>query len=51
VRPPGLGVGLENLEQRVRHFAGAEARVESVSSGHGGFVVRMGWPWVRGGEA
>ena len=46
---PGLGVGLENLEQRVRRFAGAGARVESGSRDGGGFVVRMRWPQDEGG--
>jgi hypothetical protein len=46
---PGLGVGLENLEQRIRRFAGAEARVESGPREDGGFVVRMRWPHAEGG--
>jgi LytS/YehU family sensor histidine kinase len=46
---PGLGVGLENLEQRVRRFAGADASVESGSRDGGGFVVRMRWPQGEGG--
>jgi hypothetical protein len=45
---PNLGTGLENLEQRVRRFAGNEASVISgprcESGGAGsGFAVRMRW--------
>jgi hypothetical protein len=45
---PSLGTGLENLEQRVRRFAGNEASVISgPRSGNGeagsGFSVRMRW--------
>ncbi len=47
---PGLGVGLENLEQRVRRFGGAGARVTSGPGEHGGFVVRMRWSREEGGE-
>jgi hypothetical protein len=46
---PGLGVGLENLEQRVHRFAGEDARVTSGPRDGGGFVVRMRWPCVEGG--
>ncbi|MCC6650354.1 MAG: histidine kinase [Candidatus Eisenbacteria bacterium] len=52
---PGLSVGLDNLEQRVRRFAGAEAVLESGpasrvgSTGGEGFVVRMRWPINGGG--
>ena len=46
---PGLGVGLENLEQRVHRFAGEDARVTSGPRDGGGFVVRMRWPYVEGG--
>ena len=46
---PGLGVGLENLEQRVSRFAGAGARVESGPRDGGGYVVRMRWPHTEGG--
>jgi LytS/YehU family sensor histidine kinase len=45
----GLGTGLENLEQRVRHFAGAGARVQATKAAGGGFVVRMAWPIPTGG--
>ncbi len=48
---PGLGVGLENLEQRVRRFAGIEACVTSGRREDGGFVVRMRWPAMNGGTA
>lgn len=45
---PSLGTGLENLEQRVRRFAGNEASVTSgPRAGNGeagtGFAVRMRW--------
>jgi LytS/YehU family sensor histidine kinase len=45
---PSLGTGLENLEQRVRRFAGNEASVTSgprcVKGGaESGFAVRMRW--------
>ncbi len=46
---PGLGVGLENLEQRLRRFAGAEAHVDAGPREGGGYVVRMRWPQVEGG--
>lgn len=46
---PGLGVGLENLEQRVRRFAGADAYVNAGQREGGGFVVRMRWPSLEGG--
>jgi hypothetical protein len=47
---PSLGVGLENLEQRVRHFAGPAARVQATKSSGGGFAVRMAWPIPTGGS-
>ena len=47
---PGLGVGLENLEQRVRRFAGPQARMEA-GPGPNGFVVRLRWPVHTGGDA
>lgn len=43
-----LGVGLENLELRVRHFAGPNARVQAMPRKDGGFVVRMAWPTPTG---
>ena len=39
----GLGVGLENLEQRVRHFAGADASVSAGRAETGGFAVTLRW--------
>jgi LytS/YehU family sensor histidine kinase len=42
----GLGVGLENLEQRVRRFAGPEASVEAGANGGRGYSVRMRWPML-----
>jgi hypothetical protein len=40
---PGLGVGLENLEQRVRRFAGADAIMSAGTRPEGGFAVMMRW--------
>jgi hypothetical protein len=51
---PGLGMGLLNLEQRLRRFAGAGATMEAgVRRGADGapgrgFVVRLRWPAVKG---
>jgi hypothetical protein len=51
---PGLGVGLANLEQRLRRFAGTDATMEAgVRRGAGGtpppgFVVRLRWPVMKG---
>ncbi|MFM7231547.1 MAG: histidine kinase [bacterium] len=45
---PGTGVGLENLEQRVRHFGGPEARMTAARDPEGGFVVDMTWPVSEG---
>lgn len=39
----GLGVGLENLEQRVRRFAGQEASVSAGPRAGGGFSVTLRW--------
>jgi LytS/YehU family sensor histidine kinase len=40
----GLGVGLDNLEQRIRRFGGPEASVQSGPAGNGGgFKVVMRW--------
>jgi hypothetical protein len=53
---PGLGVGLENLEQRVRRFAGPEARMTAGpregANGDAatGFVVRLSWLADTGGS-
>jgi len=38
-----LGVGLENLEQRLRRFGGHDATVVAGRRPHGGFEVRMRW--------
>jgi hypothetical protein len=51
---PGLGVGLVNLEQRLRRFAGTDATMEAgARRGAGGtpqpgFVVRLRWPVTKG---
>ncbi len=51
---PGLGVGLTNLEQRLRRFAGTDATMEAgARKGDGGtpqpgFVVRLRWPVTKG---
>ena len=40
---PGLGVGLQNLEQRVRRFAGEGASMKAGSKNGSGFEVRLRW--------
>ena len=40
---PGLGVGLQNLEQRVRRFAGADASMTAAPVSSGGFAVQLRW--------
>ncbi len=51
---PGLGVGLTNLEQRLRRFAGADATMEAGArrdaggTPRPGFVVRLRWPVTKG---
>jgi hypothetical protein len=45
----GLGVGLENLEQRVRRFAGPDATMSAGPHGDGGFRVTL--RWRQGAEA
>jgi hypothetical protein len=45
--PPGLGVGLENLDQRVRRFGGPEARMDAGPRPEGGFAVRLRWRVLR----
>jgi len=40
---PGLGVGLENLEQRLRRFAGPEAMMRAGARDPMGFAVTMRW--------
>ena len=47
---PSLGVGIENLEQRVRHFAGPDARVQAMPRPEGGFTVHMAWRIPTGGS-
>src|SRR5262249_19592631 len=44
---PGLGVGLSNLEQRVRRFAGDGASVRAAAGERGGYEVTMRWPMRR----
>ena len=39
----GLGVGLENLEQRLRHFGGSDAVMRAMPTKAGGFEVTMRW--------
>ena len=39
----GLGVGLDNLEQRVRRFAGQEASMTAGPRAEGGFAVTVRW--------
>jgi Histidine kinase len=41
---PGLGVGLQNLEQRVRRFAGVGASMTAGPRAGGGFAVTLRWP-------
>ena len=51
---PGLGVGLTNLEQRLRRFAGTDATMEAGArrdaggTPQPGFVVRLRWPVTKG---
>lgn len=45
--PPGLGVGLENLDQRVQRFGGPEASMEAGPRPGGGFTVRLRWRMLR----
>ncbi|MGH7741572.1 MAG: histidine kinase [Candidatus Eiseniibacteriota bacterium] len=40
---PGLGVGLHNLEQRVRRFGGPEATMHAGLESGGGFSVTLRW--------
>ena len=44
---PGLGVGLQNLEQRLVRFAGSKASMEAGPREHGGFHVTLRWPMER----
>jgi len=43
----GLGVGLENLEQRLRHFGGIDAAVSAGRAEPQGFAVTMRWRLER----
>jgi hypothetical protein len=45
---PGLGVGLQNLEQRLRHFAGGGSRMSAGPRAGGGFAVTLEWPVNQG---
>jgi hypothetical protein len=40
---PGMGVGLENLAQRVRRFAGTDATLRARARPAGGFAVTLRW--------
>jgi hypothetical protein len=40
---PGLGVGLQNLEQRVRRFGGHDASMRTERAADGGFAVELKW--------
>jgi hypothetical protein len=40
---PSLGVGLQNLEQRVRRFAGPDAHMRAEPAPDGGFEVELEW--------
>ena len=40
---PGLGLGLGNLEQRLKRFAGSTAAMDAVPRPEGGFAVTMRW--------
>ncbi|HTM58410.1 MAG TPA: histidine kinase [Candidatus Udaeobacter sp.] len=42
-RRPGLGVGLQNLEQRLRRFGGPEATMRAMTRPGGGFSVTLRW--------
>ena len=44
---PGLGVGLQNLEQRLTRFAGPRASMDAGSRAEGGFRVQLRWPMNR----
>lgn len=48
---PGLGVGLQNLEQRLRHFAGGNGNARMIAGPRpeGGFSVTLQWPVNHGG--
>src|SRR5919197_693758 len=40
---PGLGLGLGNLEQRLKRFAGSTAAMDAEPRPEGGFAVTMRW--------
>jgi hypothetical protein len=42
-RQPGLGVGLQNLERRVRRFGGPDATMRAMTLPQGGFCVALRW--------
>jgi len=44
---PGLGVGLQNLEQRLTRFAGPRASMHAGPRSGGGFQVQLRWPMTR----
>ncbi len=44
---PGLGVGLQNLEQRVKRFGGPGATMSAGRRDGGGFRVTLRWPVAR----
>jgi len=48
---PGLGVGLQNLEQRMRRFAGGGSRMSAGPRREGGYAVTLYWPLERGGHS
>jgi hypothetical protein len=48
---PGLGVGLQNLDQRMRRFAGIGMKMEAGPRSGGGYAVKLRWPVERGGRA
>jgi LytS/YehU family sensor histidine kinase len=48
---PGLGVGLQNLEQRMRRFAGVSSRMSAGPRTDGGYAVTLHWPAERGGHS
>ena len=48
---PGLGVGLQNLEQRMRRFAGVGSRMSAGPRTEGGYAVTLHWPAERGGHS
>jgi len=47
----GFGVGLDNLAQRLRRFAGAAATVSAARRAEGGYAVALRWPVGANGGA